>query len=175
MRGRRLSIDRLPYHHGNTGVRNSASFTDPIIGMTLRLSRRSKNEAKRQAEFCWMGDVARARRAREKCFAASLFEEPLANRRIGGAFPYYELMTRGTKTILRISHCWEDEMLRIFLMAIVFSLMAAVVPASAQNGAGCTEWCRVNRCLGGSAGGAANPRCMNACVAACQAKMSKPK
>ena len=66
-------------------------------------------------------------------------------------------------------------MVRVFLIAAMFSLVADVVPASAQNAANCTDWCRLNRCVGGSGGGVANPRCMNACVPACQKKMSKTK
>jgi hypothetical protein len=66
-------------------------------------------------------------------------------------------------------------MVRVFLIAAMFGLVADVVPASAQKAVDCTEWCRVNRCLGGTAGGAASPHCMNLCVPACQKKMSKTK
>jgi hypothetical protein len=66
-------------------------------------------------------------------------------------------------------------MVRVFLIAAMFSLVAGVGPASAQKAVDCTEWCRTNRCLGGAGGGVANPRCMNACVPACQKKMSKTK
>jgi hypothetical protein len=64
-------------------------------------------------------------------------------------------------------------MVRVLLTVIAISFVAGVFPAFAQGG-GCAQWCRVNRCSGGMVSGSA-PQCMNQCVAACQAKMSKQK
>jgi hypothetical protein len=61
-------------------------------------------------------------------------------------------------------------MARVFLAAMVITLMAGVLPASAQGGGGCDAWCRANRCNGGMVSGNA-PVCMSKCVAICQQKM----
>jgi hypothetical protein len=60
-------------------------------------------------------------------------------------------------------------MMRVLLTstAIIFAVWA--FPAFAQGGGGCSEWCRANRCNGGYMSGNA-PRCMIACVEACQKK-----
>ena len=65
-------------------------------------------------------------------------------------------------------------MLRVFLAAVVISLVAGIFPASAQGISGCTEWCRANRCSGGYMSGNA-PRCMIGCVEACQKKFKSKK
>ena len=65
-------------------------------------------------------------------------------------------------------------MVRVFLVVVAISLVAGIFPASAQGGGGCSEWCRANRCSGGYMSGNA-PRCMIACVEACQKKFKSKK
>ena len=65
-------------------------------------------------------------------------------------------------------------MLRVLLITAAISFVVGVFPAFAQGGGGCTEWCRANRCSGGYVSGNA-PKCMIACVEACQAKHNSKK
>jgi hypothetical protein len=65
-------------------------------------------------------------------------------------------------------------MLRPFLIAVAIALLAGVLPASAQGGGSCAEWCRANRCTGGLSGNM-QPVCMNKCIPACEQKRSKHK
>jgi len=64
--------------------------------------------------------------------------------------------------------------MRVLLAAVAMSLVASVLPASAQGGGGCAEWCRVNRCTGGIAA-SMGATCINRCVAACEAKRKGKK
>jgi hypothetical protein len=63
--------------------------------------------------------------------------------------------------------------MRVLLAAVAMSLVC-VLPASAQGGGGCAEWCRVNRCTGGLAA-SMGATCINKCVAACEAKRKGKK
>jgi hypothetical protein len=60
------------------------------------------------------------------------------------------------------------------LAATAVSFLVGVFPAFAQSGGGCADWCRVNRCSGGYTSGAA-PKCMMACIDACQKKSKSKK
>jgi hypothetical protein len=64
--------------------------------------------------------------------------------------------------------------MRILLAAIAMSFVASALPASAQSGGGCTEWCRANRCTGGLSANMGQT-CINKCVAACEAKRKGKK
>jgi hypothetical protein len=68
----------------------------------------------------------------------------------------------------------EGKMMRVLLTATAISFLVGGFPAFAQSGAGCTDWCRINRCSGGYTSGAA-PKCMIACVDACQKKSKSKK
>ena len=63
-------------------------------------------------------------------------------------------------------------MLRLFLLAAVAtSLLAGLMPASAQNFKGsCIEWCLQNRCARGAMN---QTKCMNRCVPVCKHKNPK--
>jgi hypothetical protein len=65
-------------------------------------------------------------------------------------------------------------MARVLLAITAISFAIGVFPAFAQGGGGCTDWCRTNRCSGGYVSGNA-PRCMIACVEACQKKFKSKK
>jgi hypothetical protein len=67
----------------------------------------------------------------------------------------------------------EDKM-RSLLAAVAMSLVASVLPASAQGGGGCAEWCRINRCTGGISANMGQV-CINKCTAACEAKRKGKK
>jgi len=64
--------------------------------------------------------------------------------------------------------------MRVLIAAVAMSLVASVLPASAQGGGGCADWCRVNRCTGGIAA-SMGATCINRCVAACEAKRKGKK
>jgi hypothetical protein len=62
-------------------------------------------------------------------------------------------------------------MLRMFLLVAAISLAYEPTLALAQNGGGCEQWCRTNRCNGSGmtyAGGGS--QCMSQCVAVCKSK-----
>jgi hypothetical protein len=62
-------------------------------------------------------------------------------------------------------------MARMLLIAVAISLTAGVLPASAQGGGGCQQWCRNGPCSNGGVGRApGSPVCMQECVAKCQQK-----
>jgi hypothetical protein len=66
-------------------------------------------------------------------------------------------------------------MARTFLTAVVISFMAGVLPASAQGGGGCDQYCRNGPCAGGGVNRMpGSPICMRQCMEACQ-KKSKTK
>ena len=70
---------------------------------------------------------------------------------------------------------FREDRMRVLLVAVAVSLVASVLPASAQGGVGgCPEWCRINRCTGGIAANM-GAVCINKCTAACEAKRKGKK
>jgi len=81
-----------------------------------------------------------------------------------------------TSHFLGVKLLWffREGRMRVLLAAVAICLAASALPASAQGGGGCPEWCRVNRCTGGLAA-SMGATCINKCVAACEAKKKGKK
>jgi hypothetical protein len=58
--------------------------------------------------------------------------------------------------------------MRVLLVVMTIGFVLDVIPATAQNGQGCIQWCQTNKC---SAGRAKPQICMGNCIAACQRKV----
>lgn len=59
-------------------------------------------------------------------------------------------------------------MIRVFLIAVVASLTAGILPASALT---CAQWCRTNHCRVTEV--TSHRVCMNRCIASCRAIVRK--
>jgi hypothetical protein len=64
-------------------------------------------------------------------------------------------------------------MLRAILVIAAIGAVMGAIPASAQGGGSCQQWCAQNRCVGGMGYAAGGAGCMAKCVPACQAKHRK--